>query len=97
MFHQFFVQIEEIHDAYYRNEHIESNKCDTTSSDSKDFISNGNMEYFENDVPEKFDMNSPDHNVFDNVEGMWDLFGIHFHNSLTLINIIYNRHSRFRW
>lgn len=84
MFHQFFVQVEEIHTCY-QNEHIESNKFDTISSESKDFISNENTEYFEDDTPENFDINSPHDNVSDSNRGMWDLFCIRVKNSLMLL------------
>lgn len=69
MFHQFYIRIEEIQGICYRDGHIESNKCDTTSSDSKDLIISENIEFLENDTTDNFDNISVDHDYFDENSG----------------------------
>lgn len=69
MFHQFYIRIEEIQGICYRDVHIESNKCDTTSSDSKDLIISENIEFLENDTTDNFDNISVDHDYFDENSG----------------------------
>lgn len=67
IFHQFFVRIEEIQGVCYRNEHIASNKCDTTSNDTKDLIISENIEFLESPhtPTDNFDNISVDDNYFE--------------------------------
>lgn len=62
IFHQFYLQIEEIQSACYKSEYVEQIKCDVLSDDTKEDES----VFFANDVQDNFDNISVENDFFKN-------------------------------